>query len=91
MSESPEFPAPIRLNGRLVWDCHPYENYKRALIGLEPLERDPLAPIVFVTAAQLAEELPYGRRTIGRRVKGRFADNPAPQPPAADTRASEAA
>jgi hypothetical protein len=70
-----EFPAPFRLNGRLMWDRHGIENYKRALMGLPPLERDPHAPIVFVTATQLAEELPYGRRTIGRRVKGRIQDD----------------
>jgi hypothetical protein len=72
MSESPDFPAPHRHNGRLMWERHSVENYKRALMELPPLERDPHAPIVFVTAKQLGEELPYGRRTIGRRVKGRI-------------------
>jgi hypothetical protein len=71
MSNAPEVPAPYRHFGRLMWDRHEIENYKRALIGLQPLERDHNAPIVFVTAKQLADELPYGRRTIGRRVKGR--------------------
>jgi hypothetical protein len=71
MSTAPEVPAPYRHFGRLMWDRREIENYKRALMGLAPLERDPNAPIVFVTAKQLAEELPYGRRTIGRRVKGR--------------------
>jgi hypothetical protein len=89
-SNLPEFPPPYRHRGRLMWDRHGFENYKRALMGLPPLERDPHAPIVFVTATQLAEELPYGRRTIGRRVKGRFADNPAPQPPAAEASAGAA-
>jgi hypothetical protein len=73
-----DFPAPFRHAGRLVWDRFLVENYKRALMGLPPLERDPNAPIVFVTAKQLAEELPYGRRTIGRRVKGRVQDEPLP-------------
>jgi hypothetical protein len=68
----PEFPAPFRHAGRLVWDRHDTENYKRALIGLPPLERDPQKPIEFVTARTLTAELPYGRRTIGRRVKGRI-------------------
>jgi hypothetical protein len=68
----PEFPAPFRHAGRLVWDRHDTENFKRALIGLPPLERDSNAPIVFVTARQLADELPFGRRTLGRRVKGRI-------------------
>jgi hypothetical protein len=71
MSSTPEFPAPFRLNGRLVWDRHQVENYKRTLMGLDAVERDPNATIVFVTAAQLTSELPYGRRTLGRRVRGR--------------------
>jgi hypothetical protein len=70
MSNLPEFPAPYRHAGRLMWDRHNVENYKRALMGIPPVERDPNAPIHFVTAKQLAEELPYGRRTIGRRIKG---------------------
>jgi hypothetical protein len=75
MSTAPEVPAPYRHFGRLMWDRHEIENYKRELMRLPPLERDPHAPIVFVTAKQLAEELPYGRRTIGRRVKGRVQDD----------------
>ena len=74
MSIPIDFPAPFRLNGRLMWDRHEAENYKRALIGLAPLERDPNAPIKLITAKQLAEELPFGRRTLGRRVKGRVQD-----------------
>jgi hypothetical protein len=74
MSTSSDFPAPFRLNGRLMWDRHPIENYKRSLMGLPPLERDPQAPITFVSAKQLSAELPYGRRTLGRRVKGRVQD-----------------
>jgi hypothetical protein len=72
MSNTAEFPAPFRHNGRLVWDRFEIENYKRALIGLSPLERDPNTPITFVTAKQLSAELPFGRRTLGRRVKGRI-------------------
>jgi hypothetical protein len=74
MSTFNDFPAPFRHGGRLVWDRHDIENYKRSLMGLAPVERDPQAPIVFVTAKQLADELPYGRRTLGRRVKGRVQD-----------------
>jgi hypothetical protein len=73
---STEFPAPIRHAGRLVWDRHGIENYKRALIGLPPLGRDPEAPIKLVTAKQLADELPFGRRTLGRRVRGRVQAEP---------------
>ena len=78
MSNVSNFPAPFRHAGRLVWDRHDIENYKRALMGLPRLERDPHTPILFVTAKQLAEELPYGRRTIGRRVKGRVQDEAHP-------------
>jgi hypothetical protein len=70
-----DFPAPFRHAGRLVWDRHDIENYKRSLMHLPPVERDPRATIVFVTAKQLADELPYGRRTLGRRVKGRIQDD----------------
>ena len=69
MSTQPDFPAPFRLNGRLMWARHDVENYKRALMGMPPVEREPQTPITFVTAKQLTAELPYGRRTIGRRVK----------------------
>jgi hypothetical protein len=78
MTMHPDFPAPFRHGGRLVWDRHSTENYKRSLMGLPPVERDPQAPIVFVTAKQLADELPYGRRTLGRRVKGRVQAEPHP-------------
>ena len=76
MSTSPDFPAPFRLNGRLMWDRFDVENYKRGLMGLTPVERDPQTPIAFVSAKQLTAELPYGRRTLGRRVKGRVQGEP---------------
>lgn len=34
-------------------------------------QRDPSAPITFVTAQQISDELQIDRRTLGRRVKGR--------------------
>jgi hypothetical protein len=74
MSTSLDFPAPFRLNGRLMWDRFDVENYKRGLMGLPAVERDPHVPITFVSAKQLTGELPYGRRTLGRRVKGRVLD-----------------
>jgi hypothetical protein len=80
MTTSPDFPAPFRLNGRLMWDRHEVENYKRILMGLAPAERDPQTPITFVSAKQLTAELPYGRRTLGRRVKGRAQNDPRPAP-----------
>jgi hypothetical protein len=72
MFESIEFPAPFRHCGRLMWDRYEVEAYKRRLLGLPPVERDPQVPITFVSAKQLGAELPFGRRTIGRRVKGRI-------------------
>jgi hypothetical protein len=75
VSDSTLFPAPFRHAGRLVWDRHDIENYKRSLMGLALVERDPGAPIILVTAKQLEGELPYGRRTLGRRVKGRVQDD----------------
>jgi hypothetical protein len=77
MTTIPEFPAPFRLNGRLVWDRLDFENYKRGLLGLPPLDRDPNAPIVLVPAKQIVAELPFGRRTLGKLVEGRFRDFPA--------------
>ena len=71
MSTSPDFPAPYRRNGRLFWDRHEIEAYKRSLMGLAPVDRDPQAPIAFVSARQLDAEFPFGRRTLGRLVKGR--------------------
>ena len=72
MTETPDFSAPLRLNGRLTWDRHEIENHKRRLLGLPPLERDPNAPIVLVSAKQLVAELPFGRRSLGKLVEGRF-------------------
>jgi hypothetical protein len=78
VSTSLDFPTPFRLNGRLMWDRFDVEQYKRSLMGLPLLERDPQAPITFVSAKQLTAELPYGRRTLGRRVKGRVLAGPHP-------------
>jgi hypothetical protein len=78
VSTSLDFPAPFRLNGRLMWDRFDVENYKRGLMGLPSVERDLQTPITFVSAKQLTAELPYGRRTLGRRVKGRAQNEPRP-------------
>jgi hypothetical protein len=68
MSKEPEFPPPTRIGRRLFFDRHVIENYKRELLGLPLLERDPRAPIELVPALQLSEELGRHRRTIGRRI-----------------------
>ena len=77
MTTTPDFPAPFRLNGRLVWDRHEIENHKRSLLGLPPLERDLSEPIVFVNAKTLVGEMPFGRRSLGARVKGRCRELPS--------------
>jgi len=69
MSQSTiEFPAPRKLNGRLFWDRLDIENYKRALLGLPPLDRNPSTPIELVPASQVTREVGFGRRTLGRRI-----------------------
>jgi len=68
MSKEPEFPAPTRIRRRLYFDRHEIENYKRRILGLPALERDPKTPIELVAANQVSEELGRHRRTIGRRI-----------------------
>ncbi len=62
------FPTPTRIRGRLFFERVAIENYKRALLGLPLLERDPREPIELVSAIQVAEEFGRHRRTIGRRI-----------------------
>ena len=71
MSLAPEFPALIRFGGRLRFDQHEHENYKRALAGLPAVERVGAEPIRFVDASAVCADLAIDRRTLGRRVKGR--------------------
>jgi hypothetical protein len=71
MSSQPEFPAPIRFGGRLRFDAHEYENFKRALAGLPAVERREAEPIRFVDAAAVCTDMAIDRRTLGRRVRGR--------------------
>ena len=72
MSISPEFPAPVRFGGRLRFDLHEHENYKRSLAGLRTVERNPTEPIRFIDASSVCADLAIDRRTLGRRVKGRI-------------------
>ena len=72
MSLQPEFPAPIRFGGRLRFDQHEHENYKRALAGLPCVERGVGEPIRFVNASSVCVDLAIDRRTLGRRVRGRI-------------------
>ena len=70
VNDEPEFPPAITLNGRLYFDRHLLENYKRALLGLASLPRDERAPIELVPSAQVVKEFGFGRRTLGRRIAG---------------------
>jgi hypothetical protein len=72
MSLQPAFPAPVRFGGRLRFDQHEHENYKRALAGLPVVERGKNEPIRFVDATAVCSDLSIDRRTLGRRVKGRI-------------------
>lgn len=72
MDASQDFPQPTRIGGRLMFDRHDVEQHKRQLMGLTPTDRDPAAPITFVTTGQISNELQINRRTLGRRVKGRI-------------------
>jgi hypothetical protein len=71
MSLAPKFPMPIRFGGRLRFDLHEHENYKRALAGLPAVERREAEPIRFVDASAVCVDLAIDRRTLGRRVQGR--------------------
>ena len=75
-----EFPQPTSIGGRHFFARHEVENYKRKLMGLTPTERDPVAPITFVTAQQLSDELQINRRTLGRRIRGRIRGEAAHTP-----------
>ena len=45
-----------------MFDRHDVENHKRQLMGLTPTDRDPAAPITFVTTGQISNELQINRR-----------------------------
>ena len=78
MSLQPAFPSPVRFGGRLRFDQHEHENYKRALAGFPVVERAHEAePIRFVDASAVCADLAIDRRTLGRRVRGRIRENSA--------------
>ena len=74
MAHTLDFPIPVKINGRLFFEELAIENYKRGILGLPPLARDGAARINLVTAKNVAAEFGFGRRTLGRRVKGRVQD-----------------
>jgi hypothetical protein len=75
MSNLPEFPLPVRRNGRLYWLRSELEVYKRALVRAARGLPDAAAPShsieEFVPSDQVAKEFGINRRTLGRRIAGR--------------------
>jgi hypothetical protein len=69
MTTDVKFPALIRQNGRLYGERGAFENYKRLLAGLPPLNLDANRPVELIPAKQIAAEMGFGRRTLGRRIK----------------------
>jgi hypothetical protein len=69
MSATLLFPDGIKdENGNVRFVRHRCENYKRALMGMPPIEPDRDAPIEFVTPRQFADELAISRRQLGRKM-----------------------
>jgi hypothetical protein len=71
MEDKADFPIPSRMNGRLYFDRYAVENFKRRLVGLGPVDRDPREPIMFVDATKVASEFGVSRRTVSRLITGR--------------------
>jgi hypothetical protein len=71
MKRDPNFPAPIRKNGRLYWLRSEIEKYKADLIcaarNIPPQTIEPRAVEEFVPSDIVAVELGVSRRTLGRR------------------------
>jgi hypothetical protein len=76
MTADVKFPALIRQNGRLYGERGALENYKRLLAELPPLNLDPNRPVELIPAKQIAAEMGFGRRTLGRRIQGREQGSP---------------
>jgi hypothetical protein len=72
-----DFPTPVKINGRLFFEDLSVENYKRSILGLPPLGRDDTARTTLIPAKKVAAEFGFGRRTLGRRIKGRVQDESA--------------
>jgi hypothetical protein len=68
MSDKANFPTPSRVNGRLYFDRHAVENFKRQLVGLSTVDRDPREPITFIDATTVASEFGVSRRTVSRLI-----------------------
>jgi hypothetical protein len=68
----PQFPTPVRINGRLYIRRLDLEDYKAGLVaaalGSTPHVRPSVEPDCLIPLKQVAAELGVGRRTIGRRI-----------------------
>ena len=64
---NPEFPRPVSIRGRLFFARSEIERHKAGLLGRV---WEPGASFIdtFVPAAEVARELGFGRRTLGRRI-----------------------
>jgi hypothetical protein len=75
--EKPSFPLPIRPNGRkgerMYFRRSEVEAYKCALAGIAPPKLE--GPDTLVPTPQLARELGWNRRTVGRRIRESEAAN----------------
>jgi hypothetical protein len=73
MSADIDFPAPIRIKGRLYFAASDLEAYKRKIVAAalnsEPAPYIHTGPETFVPAPQVAKDFGVSRRTIGRRVR----------------------
>lgn len=75
---NPDFPAPMRINGRLFWRRSQIEKYKREIIASAtgaPVEESTTLIEEFVPADVIAREFGFTRRTLGRRIVSRNSEN----------------
>jgi hypothetical protein len=91
VNQEAEFPRPIDFNGAIVFERSRVEDYKARIVaaavgGAAPEYVKP-AVETFVTARDLARELGFSRRTLGRKIKGMIKI----APPNANTANSETA
>jgi predicted DNA-binding transcriptional regulator AlpA len=71
--QNPNFPTPVRMNGRLFFLRSELEYYKSKLIaeavGSSVPAGKPIPIEIFVPANEVAKEFGLSRRTIGRRIR----------------------
>jgi hypothetical protein len=65
---APKFPKPVHMKGLRLFDRYKLEEFKRALLGLPPIPRDPDKPIELATAATVRSEFGISHSTLDRHV-----------------------